>query len=511
MKVGKIYFVVACAGLLFCSCKSTLTDYKQTDAYLAQLNKRTEALKNMILNTASDVHVKGTIYYVSAEGNDAWNGLSTDKPFHSINKINTISLRPGDAVLFRRGDLFRGGVIARQGVTYSAYGKGEKPKIYGSPCDAAKEGKWIATDIPNVYMFNRDLPNDVGTLVFNQGESCAFKVMMRRDLKTGRTTHIETGEPFGSYRDLKRDMDFYHDYTGTKRIYLCSTKGNPSERFSSIELPEKKHIISVYADSVTIDNLCLKYGGAHGIGIGKQNHITVTNCEIGWIGGSVQYDKPERTSPVRYGNGIELWGGGHHYTIDHCYVYQVYDAGVTHQYVPNDARDTTFITDVSYSNNVVERCTYSLEYFLSIPSDGDSAMFFMDNIAVKNNIFRYSGFGWGTQRPDKGSGSHVKSWEHYNKAFHFVIENNVFDRARYDMLYISATKAEWLPKLQNNAYIQFENASLCRFGAKKTKPYVYDKSTSQTLKKVLGERGAKVFFLNQPLPTPNPLNDYSLH
>ena len=48
----------------------------------------------------------------------------------------------------------------------------------------------------------------------------------------------------------------------------------------------------------------------------------------------------------------------------------------------------------------------------------------MDNIAVKNNIFRYSGFGWGTQRPDKGSGSHVKSWEHYNKAFHFVIENN---------------------------------------------------------------------------------------
>jgi hypothetical protein len=508
MKFVKYALAIFAVALQLCACKSEVMNYQQTDAYLARLNRKTEALKNKILNAASDIHVKGKIYYVSAEGNDAWNGESLDKPFRTIDKINMIPLHSGDAVLFRRGDLFRGGITARQGVTYSAYGKGEKPKIYGSPCDAAKEGKWIETDVSNVYMYDRELPKDVGTLVFNHGESCAFKVMMRRDLKTGRTTHIETGEPFSSYRDLKRDMDFYHDYTGTKRIYLCSTKGNPSDRFASIELPERKHIIYVYADSVTVDNLCLKYGGAHGVGIGKHNHITVTNCEIGWIGGSVQYDKPEQASPVRYGNGIELWGG-HDYKVDHCYIYQVYDAGITHQYVPNDARDTTFMTNVSYTNNLVERCTYSLEYFLAMPAEGDSALFFMDHITAKNNIFRYSGFGWGTQRPNKGSGSHIKSWEHYNKAFHFLIENNVFDRARYDMLYISATKAAWLPELKNNTYIQYENASLCRFGAKKTKPYVYDKNAPQTLRNVLGEHGARVFFLNQPLPAPNPLNDYS--
>ena len=27
----------------------------------------------------------------------------------------------------------------------------------------------------------------------------------------GSTLHIETREPFASYRDLKRDLEFYHD------------------------------------------------------------------------------------------------------------------------------------------------------------------------------------------------------------------------------------------------------------------------------------------------------------
>ena len=81
--------------------------------------------------------------------------------------------------VFRRGDIFRGQVMIRSGVTYGAYGKGIKPRIYGSPYDAAKVGKWVETTTPNVYMFSEDLPDDVGTLVFNSGEQVDLVVKIK--------------------------------------------------------------------------------------------------------------------------------------------------------------------------------------------------------------------------------------------------------------------------------------------------------------------------------------------
>ncbi len=480
--------------LLICSCKSTVPTYMQTDSFLAQLDKETEILKNKIVHSSSDVHPTGTTYYVSMKGDDSWSGLSPDTPIRTINKLNSLKLEPGNFVLFRRGDLWRGNVTAQKGVTYAAYGTGNKPKIYGSPYDAAKSGEWLKTGVPDVYVYNQELPYDVGTLVFNDGGSCAFKVMKKRDTATGSTFHIETGEPFNNYRDLKRDLDFYHDYTGAKRLYLCSTKGNPSERFSSIEVLVKGNIITAYytADSVTIDNLCLKYGGSHAVGCGKRSHITVTNCEIGWVGGSIQNDEPGHSSPVRFGNGVEIWGGNH-YKVDHCYIYQIYDAGITHQYVPNGNHDTTFMSNVIYTNNIVEKCTYSVEYFLANPID--TVSYQMDNILIKNNIFRYSGFGWGYQRPDKGGAAHIKSWDHYNKAFNFFIEGNVFDRSRNHLLSIEAKRKEWLPILRRNKYVQYENSSLGIYGQSKGKHYLYDNKAAEKLKDIWGEKEFRIYFM----------------
>jgi len=356
-------------------------------------------------------------------------------------------------------------------------------------------------------MYDQELPYDVGTLVFNDGDSCAFKVMKRKDRASGSTSHIETGEPFNDYRDLKRDLDFYHDYTEAKRVYLCSDKGNPAERFSSIEVLVKGNIFSAYytADSVTIDNLCLKYGGSHGVGCGKRSHITVTNCEIGWIGGSIQNDSPDRSTPVRFGNGVEIWGGNH-YKVDHCYIYQIYDAGITHQYAPNGEHDPTFMSDITYTNNIVEKCIYSVESFLAKPVD--TVSYQMENILIKDNIFRLSGFGWGYQRPDKGGAAHIKSWDHYNKAFNFVIEDNVFDRSRNHLLSVQAYRKEWFPILRKNKYVQYENASLGVYGPSKGKYYIYDKQAAEKLKDIWGEKGYQVYFVPLPVPDLNPLSNY---
>lgn len=47
-------------------------------------------------------------FHFSATGNDATGNGSIDRPWRSIDKLNTLSLRPGDSALFKAGDTFNG-------------------------------------------------------------------------------------------------------------------------------------------------------------------------------------------------------------------------------------------------------------------------------------------------------------------------------------------------------------------------------------------------------------------
>jgi len=77
-------------------------------------------------------------YYVSATaGNDNNNGLSLQTPWRSLSRVNGAALQPGDKVLFKRGDEWRGQLVPRSGsagvpITYGAYGVGNKPILLGS-------------------------------------------------------------------------------------------------------------------------------------------------------------------------------------------------------------------------------------------------------------------------------------------------------------------------------------------------------------------------------------------
>lgn len=79
-----------------------------------------------------------TTYYVAANGDNSNNGRSASSPFLSLANINALQLRPGDRVLLRRGDTFRGGLLIRQSgsvaqpIIFDAYGVGPKPILSGS-------------------------------------------------------------------------------------------------------------------------------------------------------------------------------------------------------------------------------------------------------------------------------------------------------------------------------------------------------------------------------------------
>ena len=377
-------------------------------------------------------------YYVSDKtGDDAADGRSPKTAWRTLERLSQEKLPPGAFVLLERGGIYRGAIRACAGVTYSAYGEGPKPCICGSPEDGANPTKWKQTDNPKVWAYDIG-HQDVGTVVFNGGAAHAVKVLIRTEAKTGRKTDQRTGLPFNSYRDLSRDLDFWHDYydDGTGLLYLCSEE-NPGKRFKSIEFNVRRNGVSVGSRSdVTVDNLCIKYVGAHGIGAGTCRNLTVSNCEFAWIGGSIQMEEGfGRDYPTRYGNAVEVYGGCDGFVVTNCLISQVYDAGVTHQFnVPADAGTKRYDQkNILYADNVIENCNYSFEWFLRAPESNPSRM---ENVLVCDNICLDAGSGFCEERPDTGGAAHVKAWggPRAGRAVNCVIRDNVFGRSKNKVL-----------------------------------------------------------------------------
>lgn len=78
-----------------------------------------------------------TVFYVSNSGNDSNSGLSSDLPWQTLSKVNSTVLKPGDKILFKRGDVFYGSLIIKQSgtvdspITFGAYGTGQNPVLTG--------------------------------------------------------------------------------------------------------------------------------------------------------------------------------------------------------------------------------------------------------------------------------------------------------------------------------------------------------------------------------------------
>ncbi len=100
------------------------------------------SMKKIILNVFFLVFCTNIIfakdYYLSNSGNDKSKGTSPDKSIATIERLNTIKLKPGDRVFFKSGDTFTGTIYITQSgkegrpVLFSSYGEGEKPVISGS-------------------------------------------------------------------------------------------------------------------------------------------------------------------------------------------------------------------------------------------------------------------------------------------------------------------------------------------------------------------------------------------
>jgi len=461
-----------------------------------------------------------TAYYVSNDGKDENDGRSPESPWRTLSRVSEADLLPGDGVFFRRGDLFRGFVRTRPGVTYAAYGLGEKPKFYGWDKSLADPSLWECADAVHHIWKYREPILDCGTLVFNEGEFHSRKLIPSY-LDGCFVCRDAEDRPFRIAEEMTEDLDLVCFYTERMtdqpshgqsfpvpkiddqsfgEMYLRCDRGNPGSVFASVEALPRRNLFQVKQDdNVTIHNLCIKYAGAHAIGAGGScvTGLHVSDCEIGWIGGSVQhylgtdpnYPEGGRGTVTRYGNAVEIYGGCEDYTVENCYIYQVYDAGITHQFTVRD--QPCRMHKIRYSGNLVERCVYSIEYFLE--TDAADRESIMEDVEISDNILRLSGYGWGQQRHNKETPAHIKGWSYVNPARNFRIFGNVFDRAAYRMLHLVAHQPESLPILHNNTYLQSSAGRLGQYGPNAEREPENLSFSEESIRTGLGDSDGEVF------------------
>lgn len=461
------------------------------DRALHKINILSDKKRRDILSTVTDITALGKCYYVSESGNDNNDGLSAESSWKTLSKVSEFEFAEGDAVFFKRGDVFRGNLKLCDGVSYSAYGTGEKPKLYGSPENGADPEKWhLAAGTDNIWIYEKEMP-DVGLVVFNDGEEWSKKAVP--SFIDGRYT--VRGAADNKAFDFKTELsdleifsccnkelkDGFPARLTKGKLYLRCDRGNPGTIYNSIEFNICGNILEGGGcKNVTVDNLCIKYGGSHGIGAGHVKNLTVKNCEIGWIGGGVQFYSKTNGTAIRYGNGIEVYGSCDGYYVINNYVYQCYDAAITHQ---QGAGGTSYeFKDIVYANNLVEDCIYSIEYFMSAPQDSQYTRV-MKNLRIENNIFRRAGYGFGSQRPNENFATHIMGWwTSLNKAESFIIINNIFDRSTQTLIQINAEEKDSLPKLEDNTYLQNTDGFFGRFGFNNKNTNYFSKQNFYRLK-----------------------------
>ena len=486
---------------------------RASEKYLAYLDAMQDMVRDRIRNTETKVSFKGTAYYVSEIGNDDNDGLSPDTPWKTPERVSKATLSYGDAVFFKRGEIFRGHIDAQEGVTYSAYGEGKKPEIYGWYENFGGADNWECIDEEkHIWRLKKEIP-DTGTLVFNDGEAHAIKLVpsfvggkfvIRDKHDTDFVFENEATVNLAFHQACVKEMvngvpNISPSCTNTGYVIIRSDEGNPGALYESIEILPKRNTFSCGGrKNITIDNLCIKYCGAHGVGAGTIEGLTVQNCEFGWIGGAIQHynhGNPARIGYVtRYGNAVEIYGGCKNYTVDNCYFYQVYDAAITHQ-VDSSGRYLE-MNNIRYTNNLIETSTYSIEYFLSFSDIADNKSF-MRNVYIGGNFMIDCGYGWGKQRYNPETPAHVKSWNSQNPAENYVIENNIFCRSSHDLLQIGCINREGVPVMRGNIYLQKEGGSFGNVAVNPPQPrQAYVDAREITIRKGLGDETAEVYFID---------------
>lgn len=353
----------------------------------------------------ADLCYTGTIYYVSNDGSNGNDGLSEETPWQTIEHVNSQSFSPGDAILFRAGNVWRDTLsITDSGssedyIYYSRYGDGENPRILGSN---QAEG-WTETGTPNVWQAPgsfEDIRNYYGAEIF---------------FVTGET--IEWGS-YQGLSELSHEFDWSWD-SGT--IYVYSPE-NPGDRYDSIEVPQRFAVVEIPdtqpQDYIVVDGIDMFFGWNVGFYSGypaqEATDLIIRNCHIGYIG--------EKGGARAY--GLEVWHSN--MLIENCVITDCGRRGISVN-VYLDGNSIT-IDNIIVRNNVFLRGQHTTSLDLSL-SAGTGAT--VENVYFYNNYVDDSEIAWtrgdetSNQIFTQNSGGYLSEIYIYNNIFVHATARNI--------------------------------------------------------------------------------------
>lgn len=291
---------------------------------------------------SSPVLVKAATYYVSSSGNDSNNGTSSSSPWQTLAKVNATTFRPGDNILFSRGETFYGTLDPRGSgsssgrITYSSYGLGEKPIITGftTISDWVSEGDGIysktitASKLTNMVLldgvqqamgrypntghltyeeFNTNIsitdrelpgtPNWTGAeLVITKNgweidrsliNNHSGNTITYTDYVWTSDANLGTGGLYfiqNDIRTLDQLGEWYHDVNAGK-FYMYFGGVNPNTK--TVKVATVNNTLATFSgeDYLTIENLNFVGSIAQNINMGWQNdYLIIQNCDVNFSG-----------------------------------------------------------------------------------------------------------------------------------------------------------------------------------------------------------------------------------
>lgn len=368
-----------------------------------------DVLRQSILNSPTEVDVTGTCYYVSNNGNDNNDGLTVETAWASLEKVSNANLNPGDAVFFERNGVFRGYLCCQNGVTYSAYGTGEKPVITGSPENGAGVEKWTlygeTDDGGKVWQYYREM-QDCGIIVCNDFEEYCLKVVPYWS-ETGFVT--QSGAKFDVLQELQKNLQFFSHadslfprtggfyllfdeqyFLSSGPLYLRCDQGNPGEVFENIEFginPKACLGLVNMAAGCIVDNLSIRYTSDCGVMPGSaRGDAVIQHCEIAWCGGGLwAYD--DAGVPSLAGDGFSLIDG---IIIENCYIHHNFYNGIT---IESGSDPGIVVSNVTAIGNLIDYNTGGIQIMCYDENMIANNITYRDFL-IENNYILHSGESW---------------------------------------------------------------------------------------------------------------------
>jgi hypothetical protein len=331
-----------------------------------------------------------TFYFSSVTGSDSNNGLTTATAFKSIAKMNTLSLVPGDNVLFARGGFWRMTTDAFPSftsgnssayITYGAYGTGAKPEFWAS-INLSATSNWTE-ESTNIWVTTGQWQKKLGILVFNNEQ------IPVGDMNWSKANLASQGmwEYNSSDNGVSSENLTYIYSVGNPGTYYTSieagstTSGNPKNDGAAFYLSGKSHII--------IANWSSRYAAVLGLEGGYSNDIQILDSAWRLQGGAFQENSPDY-GPRPYGACIQFWVNSSNILISGNNFSECFDVAVTPQ--ASSYSGTALMENITIINNLVTNTREGIiEFFNSnITSTTKNILIDHNTIVWDSSLYRAS-------------------------------------------------------------------------------------------------------------------------